>query len=215
MTEYSLKIDKLVKKFGRRLIFSGIDIELNKPGVIGIAGENGSGKSTLVKIIAGLISPTSGKIIHSVNGQKITPEKLHKYLGFVSPYLVLYDEFSAEENLQLLSNIRGEVYNREYAESLLDRFKLLNRRKELLKGYSSGMKQRIKFISSLLHKPKILILDEPTSNLDNAGKETVYNVIEKEKEDALILVASNEENDLALCGEVIKLEEFKQKGGAK
>ncbi len=128
---------------------------------------------------------------------------------------MLYDEFSAEENLQLLSNIRGEVYNREYAESLLDRFKLLNRRKELLKGYSSGMKQRIKFISSLLHKPKILILDEPTSNLDNAGKETVYKIIEKEKEEALVLVASNEENDLALCGDVIKLEEFKQKGGAK
>ncbi|HAB53195.1 MAG TPA: ABC transporter ATP-binding protein, partial [Ignavibacteriales bacterium] len=90
MTDFSLQAHSLQKSFGRRLVFSGITFNLNKPGVLGISGPNGSGKSTLIKILAGINSPTKGQVIHSDNGKEIISEKLHNYIGFVSPYLVLY-----------------------------------------------------------------------------------------------------------------------------
>ena len=95
MSKYSVEANELNKTFGRRLIFNCINFRYDENGVFGISGPNGSGKSTLVKIIAGLIYPTKGKIIHKNSGKEIIPEKLHNHIGFVSPYLVLYEEFTA------------------------------------------------------------------------------------------------------------------------
>jgi heme exporter protein A len=204
-----------MKYFGRRLIFNGIDFIFNSGNVYGVSGPNGSGKSTLVKIIAGLISPTSGKVNHNLLNKKIEPEKLHDYIGFVSPYLFLYDEFTAEENLIHFSKIRGMSFDNNRAEFLLNELNLFNRRKDLVRGYSSGMKQRLKFIFALLHKPRFLILDEPTSNLDNDGKEKVYRLVEEESRNNLIIIASNEDADLHLCTEVIDLEKYKNRNTGK
>ena len=209
MNNYSLTLQNITKSFGRRLIFKEINYKFENGKVYGFSGRNGSGKSTLVKIAAGLISPTNGKVIHKDSDKEIISEKLHNYIGFVSPYLVLYDEFNAEENLMHFSNIRGIKFDRERADFLLNEFELLNRKKDLLKGYSSGMKQRMKFISALLHMPKILFFDEPTSNLDNSGKEKVYEIINRESKNNLVIVASNETSDLALCGEVLEIENYK------
>lgn len=209
MNNYNLTLDKVTKVFGRRLVFKEITAEFKCGSVYGIAGRNGSGKSTLSKIIAGIISPTSGKILHSINGGTIINEKLHDYIGFVSPYLVLYDEFSSEENLKHFAAIRGIKYDKERVEFLLSEFGIYERRKDLLKEYSSGMKQRMKFVFALQHSPRLLILDEPTSNLDAAGKEKVYEMILKESVESCVMIASNEEVDLALCTHVLKVEDYK------
>lgn len=209
MTDYSVKALALNKYFGRRLIFRDLNFDFRTPGIYGIAGANGSGKSTLVKIIAGLNSPSSGKIVHTSEGKDIKPENLHNHLGFVSPYLILYDEFSAIENLTHFANIRGIEFNKEKADYLLALFLLSGRRNDLVKEFSSGMKQRLKFIFALIHSPEIIILDEPTSNLDNEGKEKVYTLVRKEAESSIIIIASNEAADLAVCSSVIYLENFK------
>lgn len=209
MSNYKLSFQNVTKTFGRRLIFKDIDREFTSGNVYGFSGRNGSGKSTLIKIAAGVISPTKGKIIHLNNEQEIIPEKLHNFIGFVSPYLVLYDEFTAEENLYHLAKIRGMEYNLERSEFLLNEFELYQRRNDYLKGYSSGMKQRMKFIFALLHNPKLLFLDEPTSNLDTVGKDKVYEIIENEGKSKLVIVASNEESDLNLCSEILDIESFK------
>lgn len=209
MNNFSLTLKDVTKIFGRRLIFDKINFSFESGKVYGLAGPNGSGKSTLSKIISGLLEPTRGKVIHELNGEKIIPEKLHDHLGFVSPYLVLYDEFTAEENLFHFSKIRGTEYDSEKAKSLLEEFKIYNRRTDLLKAYSSGMKQRMKFIFALLHSPQLLLLDEPTSNLDNAGKEKVYEIIKREACNNLVIIASNEDSDLALCSDVVNIENFK------
>ncbi len=209
MTNYTVELNKLVKYFGRRLIFDGIDYSFQSSHVYGISGPNGSGKSTLVKIISCLISPTKGKIKHSFEGKVIEEEELHNFLGFVSPYLFLYDEFTAEENLQHISKVRGIKFNKERSDFLLNEFNLYERRSDLLRGFSSGMKQRLKFAFALLHEPQLLILDEPTSNLDYSGKEKVYEFIKSEGKTKLVLIASNEEADLALCERVLELQNFK------
>lgn len=209
MTNYSLQVISLNKTFGRRLIFNDLNFELNENGTFGITGANGSGKSTLVKILAGIISPSKGNIIHKSNNKVILSENLHNYLGFVSPYLVLYDEFSLWENLTFISDIRGIKFNKEKVEQLLNTFLLFDRKDDLVKTYSSGMKQRLKFIFALMHSPSLIILDEPTSNLDEPGKKAVYQIIEQESKDNIIIVASNDKEDLDYCSKIIKLEDFK------
>lgn len=209
MTDFSLQVHSLQKSFGRRLVFNGITFNLNKPGVFGISGPNGSGKSTLIKILAGINSPSKGQVIHSYNGKAIISEKLHNYIGFVSPYLVLYDEFSAWENLSYFASIRKVSFDKTKVENLLAQFLLLNRKDDLVKAYSSGMKQRLKFIFALMHSPQFIFLDEPTSNLDDEGKKTVYNLIKSEGDKAIVVVASNEKNDLLYCTEVMDLNNYK------
>lgn len=210
MTDYSVEIKNLVKYFGRRLIFDDLNFTFSSRNIYGVSGPNGSGKSTLVKIIANLISATRGEVIHKERGKIIEGEQLHNYLGFVSPYLYLYDEFTAEENLIHFSSIRGFTFPRDKAEHLLNEVNLFERRHDLVRGYSSGMKQRLKFVFALLHRPQLLIFDEPTSNLDNTGKDKVYELISLEGKDNVVIIASNENADLALCKQIIELEKFKR-----
>ena len=192
------------------LIFSNISFKLNSSTIFGISGPNGSGKSTLVKIIANLISPSAGKLLHNLNGKEIKPEQLHNHIGLVSPYLVLYDEFTAYENLNYFSEIRGIYFDKEKVDNLLNKFLLFNRKDDLVKTYSSGMKQRLKFIFALMHSPQLLILDEPTSNLDDEGKEVVYELIKEEATKNIVIIASNEKTDLKLCSGAIDLNNFKK-----
>lgn len=209
MNNFSVAAESVTKFFGRRLIFKNINLAYENSGIYGIAGPNGSGKSTLVKILSGLIAPSKGKIIHSVDGKNIEPEKLHNYTGFVSPYLVLYDEFSAEENILFFSKIRGINLDKGKNNFFLNELGLYERKDDLLKTYSSGMKQRMKFIFALVHSPFFVILDEPTSNLDNEGKDKVYRLIENYSGSNIVLIASNEENDLRLCKNVVDLTNYK------
>jgi len=209
MSNYSIQSQNLSKLFGRRLIFKDINFSWAEKGIFGISGPNGSGKSTFVKIVAGLIAPSSGKIIHKNSSDEIIPEKLHNHIGFVSPYLVLYEEFSAWENLKIFAKIRGVDFNDERVTHYLTQFLLENRKTDLVKTYSSGMKQRLKFIFALMHSPEVLIFDEPTSNLDEEGKKVVYKIVNEEGKQRIVIIASNEVKDLELCGEVLLLEKFK------
>jgi heme exporter protein A len=209
MSDYSLLAESINKTFGRRLIFKDISFKLNSSTIFGISGPNGSGKSTLVKIIANIISPSSGKLIHNFNGTEIKPENLHNHIGLVSPYLVLYDEFTAYENLNYFSEIRGIPFNKGRVDDLLNKFLLFNRKEDLVKTYSSGMKQRLKFIFALMHSPQLIILDEPTSNLDDEGKEVVYELVKEEGSNNIVIIASNEKTDLSLCNETIDLKNHK------
>ncbi|MBU1096788.1 MAG: ABC transporter ATP-binding protein [Bacteroidetes bacterium] len=209
MNDYSLRLSKLTKIFGRRLVFKDIDYNFKTGRVYGIAGSNGSGKSTLSKIIIGLASSTSGNATHTFNDKTIAVDDLYNHVGFVSPYLILYDEFTAEENLIHFAKIRGLNYEEDKIKRLFDNFNLYDRRNDILKGYSSGMKQRMKFIFAMQHNPELYIFDEPTSTLDNQGKDAVYEIIGREKQNKLILIASNEDADLAICDEILNVEDYK------
>lgn len=209
MSDYSIQTLSLTKSFGRRLIFKDINFTWERSGIFGISGPNGSGKSTLVKIIAGLLSPTKGKIIHKNSDKEIIPEKLHDHIGFVSPYLVLYEEFSAWENLEIFAHIRGIELDKERVKKLLEEFLIYNRRDDLVKTYSSGMKQRLKFVFALMHLPEVLIFDEPTSNLDEEGKKVVYDIIRNAGKERIVIIASNEKNDLEFCDDILYLEKYK------
>lgn len=203
-----LILDHITKEFNRRPIFRDISLKLDDVDSLIITGRNGAGKSTLVKIIAGVLSPTRGKVEFRDERTVLTADEVRDRIGLVSPYLQLYDEFSAIENLMYLSRIRANsVRIEEESERLLRLFSLWEKRHDHVRTYSSGMKQRLKFVFALLHRPDVLLLDEPTSNLDVEGIEVVQQVIEQQKRQGILVVATNIESEVAWCNKRLHLGE--------
>ncbi len=205
----TFEVDALTKTFNRKLIFSNVNFKLSQSGSIIIAGRNGSGKSTLLKILIGVISQTKGSINIKIDGKKITKQDLFKYIGFVSPYLQMYDEFTAWENLEFYKKIRCVEASDDFLNSLIERVNLPHAKHQMVRTFSSGMKQRLKYAFALLHRPPILILDEPTANLDSEGKGAVQQIVQEQKEHGIAIVASNEPDEMAWCDGVLNLDEFK------
>jgi heme exporter protein A len=194
------------RTFNRRVIFSDISFEVKAPGSLAITGKNGAGKSTLAKIIAGVLTATTGRIDYELENKKLDDESRKGHIGFVSPYLNLYDEFSAVENLFLLMRIRpGKTPDAALTEALLKRFNLWHRRDDLVRGYSTGMKQRLKYVFALSHSPSVLILDEPTTNLDDDGIKVVEEVVSQQKGSSILVVATNDSAEAAWCEKKISL----------
>lgn len=209
MNKIQLQVKELKKTFNNRLVFNKLSFELNSGDKFVITGKNGSGKSTLIKILAGVLTETSGKIEYSLDDKKIDRENFYQIVGLVSPYLVLYDEFTAFENLSLFSKIRGLKISDEEINEILNRVGLYERRNDLVRTYSSGMKQRMKYASAILHNPFVLLLDEPTSNLDIEGKNFVDDLIFNFRKDGIVIVATNETQDFKYGEKIINLDEYK------
>ena len=197
MIKMILKSENITKLYNRKTIFKNVSFSINQGSAFAITGKNGSGKSTLVKILCGVLSPTKGIVSLSVNDQTILYPDYYPHIGLVSPYLNLYEEFSAEENLQFIKNIRGlDSSSDVFAEELLKEFGIYEHRKKEVKNYSSGMKQRLKYCAALIHHPALLVLDEPSSNLDEYGIEAVRNRMRLQKDKGVLLFATNDKDDL-------------------
>lgn len=199
----TLQAINLTKNFNRKSIFKNISFALSPGDSIAITGPNGSGKSTLIKILAGVLSASSGKIEISGGEEKINEDSYYRYTGFVSPYLNLYDEFSGYENLAITSSIRGA--GTENIDTVLEKIGLLERKNDLLRIYSSGMKQRLKLAFAILHNPQILLLDEPTSNLDKEGIKIVTEIASEQKNGGILVIATNDEYEKSLCTKEINI----------
>jgi len=196
----------VTKEFNRRTIFHDVSFSLSQGESLAITGRNGSGKSTFVKVIAGLLSATRGKVEYSAEGKPLGIENLRYHIGLVSPYLQLYDEFSGSENLELLSKIRSDAgVDARRIQEVLESVGLWERKSDHVRTYSSGMKQRLKYAFAVLHRPSLLILDEPTSNLDYDGIAMVKKVVEAQKNTGVLIVATNDAVEAGWCSSNIEL----------
>lgn len=199
----TIEVTNLRKDFDRRPIFKNLSFSLSNSDSLAITGRNGSGKSTLIKVLANTYSQTSGNVTFSIGGKNIERQYFYKYIGFVSPYLNLYDEFTGYENLHFVANLRG--LEKGLIDDVLKRVGLFERRHDLVKIYSSGMKQRLKLAFAIIHSPLILMLDEPTSNLDAEGINTVDKIAEEFKHERILIIATNDEHERSLCKSDINL----------
>ena len=206
MSVLRLTANGITKEFNRRTIFRDVSLSLSQGDSLAITGRNGSGKSTLVKVIAGLLSATHGKVEFSVDGEPLDLENLRYHIGLVTPYLQLYDEFSGSENLELLSQIRSDVgVDRERIQQILAYVGLWERKSDFVRTYSSGMKQRLKYAFAVLHRPSLLILDEPTSNLDDDGISMVKRFVDDQKKSGILIVATNDAVEAGWCSSNVEL----------
>jgi|YNPMSStandDraft_1061717.scaffolds.fasta_scaffold02160_4 heme exporter protein A len=209
MNKIQLRVRELKKTFNNRLVFNKLNFDLNSGDRFVVTGKNGSGKSTLIKILGGVLTETAGEIGYFVDNKKIDRENFYKIVGLVSPYLVLYEEFTAFENLSLFSKIRGLKISETQINEILNRVGLFERRNDFVRTYSSGMKQRMKYASAILHNPLVLLLDEPNSNLDQEGKNFVDELVFNFRKDGIVIVATNETQDFKYGEKIINLDEYK------
>lgn len=191
-----LSVEKIGKNFGEKKIFRDISFELSPGMSAAIVGPNGSGKTTLVRIICGLIRQSAGEVKYIKDNKQILMEDIYKNIGFVGPYLELYEELTARENIMFFAKMKRVPNAVEKFSSLMNRLNLIGRDDDQVKTYSSGMKQRLKYVFALIGDPEILILDEPTSNLDTDGIDRVYDIMIEQKKNKLLLLATNDQMDL-------------------
>ena len=213
ITPVSLKCENLEKRFLSKIIFREINFTLNSGSSIAVTGRNGSGKSTLLKVVANLIKQSKGKIVLKVTEKEIPEEKRFAHIGMIAPYINLYDELTAFENLEFFCELKcedkGSKQKPEYINVLLEKINLYNRRNDVVKNYSSGMKQRLKLGFAIINEPLILLMDEPRTNLDSEGIDLVYSVAEAQKSRGILIIATNEFDDTRLCAETINVESHK------
>jgi heme exporter protein A len=188
--------NNISKNFYNFKIFKDINFNITSGQSLAITGRNGSGKTTLIRILSHLIPPSNGTLTLSQDSKIIQKEDFYKYIGLVGPYLELYQDLTAQENLLFFARMK-EIKNREgRIAQLMEIMGLKGRENDLVKTYSSGMKQRLKYVFALLNEPEILYVDEPRSNLDDQGIETIYKIFEQQKKDKILIIATNESEDL-------------------
>ena len=201
----ALTLEQVSRRFGARPVFSDVSGSARSGQSLVIAGANGSGKSTLLRIAAGLLPPSSGKVTVTSNGVSLDSVQRRPLLGYVAPDLTLYSELTGAENLRFFARVRGLSPSTNELRELLARVGLTGRGKDYLGNYSSGMRQRLKYAFALLNRPPILFLDEPTANLDSQGVEMAESVVHEQKQNGLVLIATNEPRELAWGDTVVRL----------
>jgi len=181
MKENAIEISHLTKKFGDFTAVNDISLNIEKGEIFGLLGPNGAGKSTTINMILGLIPPTSGKIL--VEGKDVAKQanETKQDIGLVMQETIVEPELTAEQNLRLF----GRLYHMSEEEIdkkidfLLDLAGLTAFRKAYAGTFSGGMKRRLETVKSLIHDPKILVLDEPTTGLDVQNRTKVWELIRK------------------------------------
>lgn len=199
-----LVASRLSRSFGPRRIFGPLSFEVQPGHVLGVAGANGSGKTTLLKTLCGLLRPTTGTV-HLEGSARLTPREAPLLIGWVAPDLNLYAELTPAENLSFFARVAGRPAALPWIEERirgvgLDPTRL---RGATTRSLSTGMRQRLKLAFATLADPPVLLLDEPSSNLDEPGRAIVMKVVAEQRQRGLAVIASNDPRDLALADETI------------
>jgi ABC-2 type transport system ATP-binding protein len=176
----AIKAAGLTKSFGDVVALNGIDIEVEQGTVLGLLGPNGSGKTTIVRILATLLKADSG--VASVGGFDVVtqPDEVRSVIGLTGQYAAVDEYLTGRENLELFARLfhLSKVDAKKRADQLLDRFDLSDAADRGIKGYSGGMRRRLDLAASLIGRPNVLFLDEPTTGLDPRSRQGMWEVIE-------------------------------------
>ena len=177
--EQTVVIEDLVKKFGKFIAVDHVSLSVSKGEIFGFLGPNGAGKSTTIRMLCGLLTPTSGRA--SVAGFDVAsqPEKIRENIGYMSQKFSLYDDLTVEENIEFFSGIYGVAKDKreQRKKYVLDMAGIRERRDSLTGLLAGGWKQRLALGCAILHEPPILFLDEPTSGVDPIARRSFWDLI--------------------------------------
>ena len=191
-----LECDNISKQFGFFFALNKISFQLDESSILGVIGANGAGKTTLIRILSGLISPTSGKIIIKGKNYKTDDKSIRKIIGTITNKSFLYEELTIYENLKFFSKLYS-IYDKstfkDKIEHYTKKFNLSNWIFEPISNLSNGMKQKVEIIRILLQNPSILLLDEPFSGLDFNTIKILIKILRelREKEKLTIVIATH------------------------
>lgn len=199
MNSFAVEVEDLVKRFGNFVAVDHIHFQVKKGEIFGLLGPNGAGKSTTIRMLCGLLMPTSGK--GKVAGFDILkePEKIKQVIGYMSQKFSLYEDLTVEENLHFFGGIYGLSGQllRERERQVLERTGLQDLRNRMTRTLSVGLKQRLALACALLHQPAIVFLDEPTSGVDPISRRNFWSLIQEMAEKGTTLLVTTHYMDEA------------------
>lgn len=199
-----LAIDRLTKQYKNKIAVDRVSIKL-KPGVYGLLGANGAGKTTLMRMICDIQNPTSGQIKYNGTDIKKLGEDYRQVLGYLPQDFGYYPDFTAYDFLMYIAALKG--LSKEKAEmrvnELLQIVNLENEKKQKVKTFSGGMKQRLGIAQAMLNNPKILILDEPTAGLDPKERVKFRNLISSFSQDKIVILSTHIVSDIEFIADEI------------
>ena len=188
-----LTIDDVSRYYGRRRALSHVSFGLQPGELVGLLGPNGAGKSTLLGVLAALIRPSSGRVIYGNYSGSRSTSALRESIGFLSHDLQLYAELTARENLEFFAGLYGLDNPPDRATSALSRAGLGRRENDVVDSYSRGMRQKLALERTLLHDPRLILLDEPFTGLDEMATVALTDrLLDLKKSGCMVLVATHD-----------------------
>lgn len=194
--------------FYQKKILKNVNFVFEEHGIYAVTGDNGSGKSTLVRLLAGTLKAASGSVRHTLKGKDLVMEDLYKHLNWVAPYINLYEELNAAEIFSFHKSFKQTAYS---LEEFLEQTQLAQHKNKRIKYYSSGMKQRLKLALAMFFEGSLLLLDEPTVNLDHHYQAWYQAHLQQlvHKGGRTIIIASNAPEEYAMAQGILNLEKFR------
>jgi ABC-2 type transport system ATP-binding protein len=188
----SIAVHNVSKAFGNQLVVKDVTFSIPEGSIVGLLGPNGAGKTTIIRLLNGVIDPTEGKIEVLGFDPQMNGEAIRKQSGIVTESAALYHEMSAWDNLKFFAKIY-QTDDDSRIQYLLEQFDMWEHKDKLVGTFSTGMKKRVALAKALLHKPKLLFLDEPTNGLDPEGIQMVIQYLGKinKEEKVTILICSH------------------------
>jgi len=190
-------IRQLVKQFGKLRAVDNLDMTINTGETFGLIGPNGSGKTTLIRMMVGLVRPTSGTI--HIMGERVPSAKILPHMGYMTQLSALYLDLTAKENMQFFCNIyglHGKQQNRRIAE-MLERVELADRANDVVGNFSGGMRQRLSLACALVHQPRLALLDEPTVGIDPELRRSFWDYFAQLNQQGVTIIVSTHHLDEA------------------
>ena len=205
-----IKLENAAKRFQYEWIFRNLSLTVTAASRLAITGSNGSGKSTLIKAIAGLSPVTEGSLSYFFEKRKISSEEIYNYLTISAPYLELPEEFSLAELLKFHFKFKEPISGFSF-ENMTDEMYLNGHENKPISQFSSGMKQRLKLGLCFFSQVPLILLDEPTSNLDQKGVDWYLDLIQRFGLNRTLIICSNDPREYQSCENVINIEDYKLK----
>ncbi len=196
----TIELQNIGKKFNKDWIFRNLNYEFKSGNSYAVIGHNGSGKSTLLQIISGFVLPTEGLVVSS----EYENNSLYQQISIAAPYLELVEEMTAMEFLKFHQQFKSFIDNISLPQ-ILEEVQLSKAADKQIRYFSSGMKQRLKLAQAFFSDTKILLLDEPTSNLDKQGISLYLQLIKKYSNNRLVIICSNDETEYSFCNEKLEI----------
>ena len=197
------------KKFISEWIFRNVTLQFTAGSSYTLVGPNGSGKSTLLQLLMGVIPTTEGTLHYEeASGRPIDPDDWYRHIVMAAPYLELIEEFTLQEQVAFHTRFKT-LKNNMTVEAFMERIELPQARHKVLRHFSSGMKQRVKLGLALFSEAGLVVLDEPTSNLDHQGMAWYLREVTALEGSQILLIGSNQPQEYSFCKNIISVSTFK------
>lgn len=202
-------LDQLGKRFRFEWIFKNLEATLTAGEQWAVLGPNGSGKSTLLKILSGHLTPTKGQVRFQLEGRTVEPDEVYRHVAYAAPYIEFIEEFTLQEAVDFHKKLKPLLPGLQTPE-LIELLELPGAKHKAIRYFSSGMKQRLKLALAICSRTHILLLDEPSTNLDREATHWFHRMLDRFADGRLVVIATNEQSDVAHCQHFIHIAAFKK-----